>query len=470
MVVRRHKLPASVATAVLLLALAAAGCAGGEVGRGGAQSAAVTPLLGFSADTATRDGLISGATAVEAGCRALADGLWVRAGGRRECLRYAAGGTDRPARTVLVYIPGDPIGAAYRFEAGRPQVESVSDYYELTDEARHASAETRSGALNGMPVVVISRPGMHGSSGDHARDRHTPAEVELVDGALTELRRRYGFQDLVLLGFSSGGVIVADLLARRSDIRCAVIGSAPLDLVQYYRGPDGSLPDYFAMRSEDLADPMRTVRSIRSNAEIFVIGDRRDHIVPASAWDAWVAAARRRGLHVHAAEVGGQDRPELGGDGASRHLTISRGMEVAQACATGKAPDRGVRALRSQEPLLVPHGRRLGGEEIRAAFVGKRMRALEWQPTVNVLGLWGADGTLTYRSLDRGERPIAELRWRVEGDRLCTTRQGCGEVLADGRFLHLVAGDPPRLLMTLVAAPPEDGRAQGQAAGAGSDD
>jgi alpha-beta hydrolase superfamily lysophospholipase len=62
-----------------------------------------------------------------------------------------------------------------------------------------------------------------------------------------------------VLGFSSGGVIVADLLARRSDVRCAVIGSAPLDLTQYYRRPDGSLPDYFAMRSDELADPMRAV-------------------------------------------------------------------------------------------------------------------------------------------------------------------------------------------------------------------
>jgi hypothetical protein len=92
------------------------------------------------------------------------------------------------------------------------------------------------------------------------------------------------------------------------------------------------------------------------------------------------------------------------------------------------------------------------------------MRVLEWQPTVNVFGLWGANGMLTYLGSDYGERPIAELRWQVEGDRLCTTRQGCGEVLAEGRFLHLVAGDPPHLLMTLMPAPPED--EQGQATSA----
>ena len=43
----------------------------------------------------------------------------------------------------------------------------------------------------------------------------------------TELKRRYGFQDFALAGFSSGGAIVANLLALRNDIRCAVIASAP---------------------------------------------------------------------------------------------------------------------------------------------------------------------------------------------------------------------------------------------------
>ena len=465
MAVRCPKLPALAATAALLLTLAAAGCAGRNADRSGAQPTTAAPLPpGFSADTATREGLVSGATATEAGCRALPDHLWVHAGRRQECLHYSAGGINRPARTALVYISGDPVGATYRFAAGRPQIENVSEYYALTGDAQRAAAETRSGALGGLPVVVLGRPGMYGSSGDHARDRHTLAEIELVNAALTELRRLYGFQDLVLLGFSSGGVIVADLLARRSDVRCAVIGSAPLDLAQYYRKPDGLLPDYFAMHADDLADPMRTVPAIRSNAEIFVIGDRRDRIVPAAAWEAWVAAARRRGLHVYAAEVAGQDRPELGGSVASRHLTVSRSMEVAQACTAGMPADRVLRALQSQEPILVPRGRRLSGDEIRVAFAGRRMRALEWQPTVNVLGLWGADGKLTYLGSDHRERRIAELRWHVEGNRLCTTRQGCGEVLAEGRFLHLVAGQPRHLLMTVMPAPPED--EQGEATGA----
>jgi dienelactone hydrolase len=363
-----------------LLLLAAAGCAGAVVGNGGPHAAATAtlPPPGFTADTFSREGLISGATATEAGCRALPDGLWVDVGTRRECLRFAAAGMERgPARTALVYIPGDAAGAAYVFAGGRPHVEGPSDRYELSAETRRSAAAELSSAMGGVPVILIGRPGMHGSSGDHARDKHTWAEVALVDAALTQLRRRHGFQDFVLSGFSSGGAITANLLARRTDIRCAVIGSAPLDLAAFYRGPDGVVPDHYAMRRADFADPLRTVRAIRSDAIIVVLGDRRDRRVPASAWDAWVAAAQRAGLRVFAAEATGFDPSEPGGAANSYHQATGRGMEVAHACAAGEPAERLRQALHSGEPVLAGHGQPRGGAQIRTAFPGRILRAVE---------------------------------------------------------------------------------------------
>jgi hypothetical protein len=86
------------AAALLLLSLATMGCAAGAAEDRGAQAAATwhVPPPGFTADTFSREGLVRGASATEAGCRALADGLWVGAGGgRRECLRYALAGAER---------------------------------------------------------------------------------------------------------------------------------------------------------------------------------------------------------------------------------------------------------------------------------------------------------------------------------------------------------------------------------------
>ena len=442
------------ASALLLpLALATAGCTGRP--EGGAQAGQPAPP-GFSADTFTRDGLVSGATATEAGCRALADGIWVDIGSRRECLRYAAGGTERPARTALVHFPGDPPGVAYRFAGGRAHVDRVSDFYEHTAGSRRVAAEALAGAMPGVPVFLMGRPGMHGSSGDHAADRHTRAAVQLVDAALTELRRRHGFEDFALSGFSSGGLLVANLLARRGDIRCAVVASAPLDLALVYRRQDGMTPDYFAMRRGDLADPVRTVREIRSDAAVFVIGDARDRSVPHGAWKAWEAAARRQGLRVFDADVAGSDRPELGG-GETHHITGARALEAAHACATDAPGEEVRRALVAGEPILRPRGRRLGGGEIRAAFAGRRLAGatwLHWGTRATLFTHWGADGERHDFHPAHPERRIAAHRWWVEGDRLCAADNGCNAVLADGRFLHVVAGEPPRFLTTFAVVPP----------------
>ena len=440
--------------AAALLLLAVAGCAGD--GSGGPPATAAPPP-GFSADTFTRQGLASGATATEAGCRALPDGLWVAtAKGRRECLRHAAAGTEGAAgRTALVYVTGDPEGASYRSAGGRPQVDGASEHYETSPETRRAAAQALSAAMGGTPVVLLARPGMHGSSGDHARDRHTPDEVELVDEALTRLRQRYGFQDLALVGFSSGGAVVANLLARRGDVRCAAIASAPLDLAAFYRGRDGAVPDHYAMRDGGLADPMRSVGAVRPDAAVFVVGDKRDRNVPHDAWEAWVAAARRRGVRVFDAETEGADRPELG-PGETYHLTAARGLEVARACAMDAPAEEVRRALLAGEPVLKPPGRRLGGGEIRAAFAGRRLEGAFWPllgTGVTLSTLWGADGGLRHFPPAHPGRSVgaAARRWWVEGDRLCTSEDGCHAVLADGRFLHVVGGEAPRLLMTFAA-------------------
>lgn len=439
-----------------LLALAIAGCAGSGTVRHPA------PPPGFSADTFTREGLISGATATQAACQALPDAIWARAGdSRQECIRFAVAGVmpGQSARVGIVYVPGDPSGAAYRVVAGLPQMAGVSEYYELSPETRRAGAEALSAAMGGLPVVNIARPGMHGSSGNHARDRHTVAEVALLDDALTQLRRRFGFEGgLVLVGFSSGGTIVANLMAMRDDIGCAVIASAPLDLRQFYRGSEG-IPqdDAYPFRKSELADPIDSVSRIRSRPTIFVFGDPNDRKVPARAWMGWVTAARYAGLGVYSVEIAGLDRPELSGSIPTHHQTSSQALEAAYACARGVPPTQVLTALQHGEPMFAAHGQRLHGPEIRAAFAGHRFRGTEWYPRVNVLSEWGADGTLLYLDPRRGVRHLANLRWRIEDDRLCTSRHGCVEVIAEGRFLHLLesrGGRRSRLRATFVVSAP----------------
>ena len=348
-----------------------------------------TAPAGFSADTFSRAGLISGATATEAACRALPDGLWVSAGERQECIRYGSGGTQGPPRTALIYIPGDPGGASYSLAGGVPTIERASEYYELSQETRDFGADALSGAMGGIPVILMARPGMHGSSGNHAQDRHTEAEVALLDAAVSQLRQRYGFPDLALFGFSSGGTIVANLLARRSDIRCAVIGSAPLDLEQFYERQDGRTSDYYTMHRDDLADPMRTVGSIRSGATIFVIGDQRDRNVPADAWGpGWRPPAAPACMST-VRKSPGWNAPNSAAPSRATTTPRAAAWRWPMAAPPACRPDACYARLRSGSPILPPRGRRLSGPEIRAAFSGRSLRATEWFPRVNVLSHWG---------------------------------------------------------------------------------
>jgi hypothetical protein len=176
--------------------------------------------------------------------------------------------------------------------------------------------------------------------------------------------------------------------------------------------------------------------------------------VPHAAWEAWEAAARRRGLRVFDADIAGTDRPELGG-GQTHHITGVRGLEAAHACATDVPGEEIRRALQAGGPILKPQGRRLGGGEIRAAFAGRRLAGvtwLHWGTRATLLTSWGADGERHEFHPAHPERRIATQRWWVEGDRLCTSDEGCNPVLADGRFLHVVRGEPSRFLMTFAAA------------------
>jgi hypothetical protein len=237
-------------------------------------------------------------------------------------------------------------------------------------------------------------------------------------------------------------MLVANLLARRSDIRCAVVASAPLDLALYYRRQDGTMPDYFAMRRGELADPMRTVREIRSDAAVLVIGDTRDRSVPHAAWKAWEAVARRQGPARLRRRRRGHRPP-----GARR-----RGKPTTSpGCAPWKRRTPAPRARRASScggrwrpasRSSSRRGRRLGGGEIRAAFAGRRLAGatwLHWGTRATLLTSWGADGERHDFHPAHPERRIAAHRWWVEGDRLCTADNGCNAVLADGRFLHVVA-------------------------------
>jgi CRP-like cAMP-binding protein len=315
-------------SAILATGLLAA-CSANVTAAGDAPPA---PAPGFSADTTTWTGLARGATASEGACRALPGALWVRAGERTACLRYATIGMYGAVQTPVILLAGDPASATYVSVGGRIQLHRGGPGQPPTISARRSMVEAVARNYH-IPIVILARPGMEGSSGDHPADRHTLAEVDLVDDAISQLKARFRFTTLALAGFSSGGTLAANLLSSRSDIGCAVLASSPLNLREFYRGQDGVLGEQAVLR-RDLADPMQRVELLRSPAKIWVIGDPRDRKVPASLWSGWAAEAQRHGARVEMAHTAPPYREGMNPRQAY-HRDSTLALRIAGACAAG---------------------------------------------------------------------------------------------------------------------------------------
>jgi hypothetical protein len=173
---------------------------------------------GNFSETAVRRGV----RATRAQCAPLADAVWVDviAGGdgadEGECLRFWAAGVAQGPRRVVVYFAGDVWTGAGGIEPSYP---------EQSIERLRATAERWSKRLR-APYIFFARPGTFGSSGDHMQRRRIE-ESQLISAALDRLKRKLGFEELVLVGQSGGGHVVASLLTQRSDIVCAVPTSSP---------------------------------------------------------------------------------------------------------------------------------------------------------------------------------------------------------------------------------------------------
>src|SRR5262249_3456778 len=83
-----------------------------------------------------------------------------------------------------------------------------------------------------LALVYVSRPGITGSSGDH-KNKFRPQESRIMNGAIDLLKARLGVKEVVLAGQSGGATLVANMVPKRSDVKCAVMGSGAVALWQF---------------------------------------------------------------------------------------------------------------------------------------------------------------------------------------------------------------------------------------------
>lgn len=277
--------------------------------------------------------VVNGITISRMACAALATkdtAIWVDIEGQGHCLRYYAAGLKAapgPNPIVAVWMNGDVLG---------PKGNNADKRQKGFGPVAMVSLEQRLSDRFGVPSIFLARPGTYGSAGKHYTMRGRPIEAALIDAALDGLKVRYGIRSLALAGHSGGGTLVAEMLARRNDLRCAVISSGASAYRAYLEArhlikPGDPIGRFDPYRSLDKVAP-------DSKRRIFVVGDPRETNVPFSAQQLYF-----KGLvdHGHAAWL----LPLARATDSRHHDLVDFGETANGMCAAGAETKTIIKAL-----------------------------------------------------------------------------------------------------------------------------
>jgi acetyl esterase/lipase len=129
----------------------------------------------------------------------------------------------------------------------------------------------------------------------HRRRQH---EIDLIDGAITSLSKFFAWKRIDLAGLSGGGHIVACLLARRTDVRRAVIASGNLAVRQRCE-EIGLTADVTGF--SDFVDPIDLVDQVAKHRpeEVVLVTDPDDCVIPSRFQKAYADRLRAAGCDVY---------------------------------------------------------------------------------------------------------------------------------------------------------------------------
>lgn len=269
-------------------------------------------------ETFSGEALVRGTHATGQQCASIAGAVWaLTASGVAECIRYWTAGLPEGKTNprLLVYFTGDQLA----FDQAEPGYvhRSPTLIQKLVDGMSSRA---------GVPVMLLSRPGTFGSSGEH-KQRRRLLEPQLMSAALDEVKARHGISDLVLVGLSGGGHTVASLLGWRSDIVCAVptssVSSPRLRLEGLGRTTD--LTGY-----ADSYEPVNNLKReiMHPKLRVFVLGDPEDSNVRWSTQTPLAARMKELGVNVEVLTGEGTD--------LQRHALGESGRLIGALCLLDK--------------------------------------------------------------------------------------------------------------------------------------
>ncbi|MBX9827949.1 MAG: hypothetical protein K2Y27_23475 [Xanthobacteraceae bacterium] len=275
--------------------------------------------------------LVRGITVTQAQCAALPQAAWLNGlghkfMGREFCIRYylstAGGEGARPA----VFLQGDRLGRL-NLRTGEYTSSGRDKDIDTDDFVRAAEVLSKQ---TGGPAIYLARPGLDGSSGDH-RIRHSVLELNITNAALDAIKRRHRFDGFHLIGQSGGSMLVGGMLALRSDVGCAVIGSGRLAPDRPTRPSPDPAMEYF-----NVADAVSAIAQKRA-ARILVVTDPLDKRVPEPTQTNFVRMLRQAGGQAEQILVQATDD--------DRHGVVAYSRTTAAGCIRGASTDEIAREL-----------------------------------------------------------------------------------------------------------------------------
>ncbi|RTL65602.1 MAG: hypothetical protein EKK41_20025 [Hyphomicrobiales bacterium] len=248
-------------------------------------------------------------------CLALPDRVWAATDQGVECIAYLTPESGVSGGAAIIYFEGDVAD-----QTPETAAQMVAGYRRIAGQAQERF---------GLPLIVIGRPGLMGSSGFHLLGGRRD-EGEILNEAVDAVKRRFGLNRLILAGQSGGARVIAQLLVLgRTDIACAGMGSGAYGIPQTVSGKTRT--NVFGDPGERYLVPLRMVDRVVPSPErrLFVIGDPLDKRAAFQEQSEWANALIARGHHAKLLDATGS--------GPEHHGLSTVALYVAGMCASGKS-------------------------------------------------------------------------------------------------------------------------------------
>jgi pimeloyl-ACP methyl ester carboxylesterase len=248
-------------------------------------------------------------------CLAQRDRVWAATDHGTECIAYLTPEGGVSGSTAILFFEGD-----VEDQSAENAARMVAIYSRIASQMQ---------ARYDVPVIVIGRPGLMGSTGNHLLGGRRD-EGEILNEAVDAVKKKFSLSRLVIAGQSGGARVAAQLLVLgRTDVVCAAMGSGAYGVPNTSSGKVRT--NIFGEPGQKYLVPLHQADRIAPSRErrLFVIGDPLDRRTPFDEQREWAQALQAHGHHavLH----------DANGSGPERHGLSHVAMHVAGMCASGKS-------------------------------------------------------------------------------------------------------------------------------------